>query len=140
MVKITPWQPLAAPQRAPLLRALDAAVRMALAPAQWADSKRWEHGRRSFPEPSPDATPAAPAQAAHNPSQPPAVVVKEVSWRFLGWDTDNRRQLGHWQYHGHALLAGKRVDFFGEYLRDCSTHAFRAFELFAPDCPATRPP
>jgi hypothetical protein len=39
--------------------------------------------------------------------------------------------VGQWQFQGHAELRGKRIDFYGEYLRDDATHALREFKLSA---------
>ena len=140
-------------------RALSNAVRKALPPAEWANSPQWEHGRRTFnpPDASADtaANPTAPtertapsapippmAQFAGNAAAAPLraadaqPVLQALSWRFLGAGKHAGRSVGQWQFQGHAELRGKRIDFYGEYLRDDATHALREFKLSAPACPA----
>lgn len=128
-------------------RALASAVRSALPPTGWVDGPQWEHGRRTFDPHDAGvgalagaAAPMAPdvggarAVAAGANAQP---VLQALSWRFLGAGTHAGRSVGQWQFQGYAMLRGKRIDFYGEYLRDSATQALREFKLSAPGCPAT---
>jgi len=141
MLNVSPWHPLAAPPL-PMSRALASAVRSALPPAEWVDGPQWEHGRHTFDPHDAGATAlvgvAAPmshrggdagAAAAGFSAQPE---LQALSWRFVGAYTHAGRRVGHWRFQGHAALRGKRIDFYGEYLRDDTTHALREFKLSAP--------